>query len=174
MMKVYIYNNSNNDNPTYANRYDAGCDVRADFSRVSPDNPIKIYGGGGITFPNEVYSKTMLRLEPGARALIPTGIYTAIPKGYEIQVRPRSGWALKKGIGMCNSIGTIDSGYRSEIGVILINHGLEDVWIEDGERIAQFVLNKVEHIDWEEVNNLKELTEIGTDRGGGFGSSGTK
>lgn len=173
-MKVQIYNNSNNKNPEYQNLYDAGCDVRADFSRISPENPIKIYGGGGITFPNEVYNKTMLRLEPGSRALIPTGIYTAIPEGYEIQVRPRSGWALKKGLGMCNSIGTIDSGYRSEIGVIIINHGLEDVWIEDGERIAQFVLNKVEHIDWENVTNLQELVRIGTDRCGGFGSTNTK
>ncbi len=171
-MKVLIYNNSNNSLPNYANIGDAGCDVRADFSRISPENPIKLYGAGEITFPGEGHPLTILRLAPGSRALIPTGLYTAIPEGYEIQVRPRSGWALKHGATIPNSPGTIDSGYRLEIGVILINSGLEDLYIEDGERIAQFVLNKVERIDWEEVKHLSDLT--GNDRGGGFGSSGRK
>lgn len=171
-MKVQIFNNSDNGNPKYSNPTDAGCDVRADFSRISPDNPIKIYGEGGIVFAGEAHPLTMLRLEPGSRALIPTGIYTAIPEGYEIQVRPRSGWALKKGLTVLNTPGTIDSAYRSEIGVILINLGVETVWIEDKERIAQFVLNKVEHIDWETVSSIAALT--GPNRNSGFGGTGTK
>lgn len=171
-MKVQIYNNSNNKCPEYQNNGDAGCDVRADFSRVSPDNPIKVFGGGEIIFAGDGHPITMLRLEPGSRALIPTGIHTSIPEGYEIQVRPRSGWALKKGLTIINTPGTVDQNYRAEIGVILINLGLEDVWIEDGERIAQFVLNKVEHIDWEPVKSITDLS--GEDRGGGFGSTNTK
>ena len=91
-----------------------------------------------------------------------------IPEGYEIQVRPRSGLALKKGVELSNSPGTIDADYRSEIGVILKNGGLDTIWIEDGERICQFVLNKVERIDWNIVESLDK-----TERNGGFGSTGT-
>lgn len=173
-MKVYIYNNSNNNIPQYQNVSDAGCDVRADFSRISPENLIKVYGHHEIIFYNEANRKTTLRMAPGSRALIPTGLYIAIPEGYEIQVRPRSGWALKNGLTVLNTPGTIDSGYRNEIGVILINNGLDDVWIEDGERIAQFVLNKVEHIEWDKVSSLQILTDIGLNRGGGFGSTNIK
>ena len=118
-MIVPIYNNSNNKNPEYTcptdagcdlradfSRVspdnplptDAGCDLRADFSRVSPDNPLKIYGDGGIIFAGEGHPLTMLRLEPMARTVIPTGIFGAIPEGYEVQVRPRSGMAIKKGL----------------------------------------------------------------------------
>lgn len=155
--------------PKYETPQSAGCDVRADFSRVSPQNPIKLFGDGEIIFAGESHSLTMLRLEPGSRALIPTGIFTAIPEGYEIQVRPRSGLALKKGLSVLNTPGTVDADYRAEIGVILINHSKETVWIEDGERIAQFVLNKVEQIDWEIVDSLNE-----TERKGGFGSTNNK
>lgn len=111
----------------------------------------------------------MLRLDPGSRALIPTGLFTAIPDGYEIQVRPRSGLSLKKGLTCANCVGTIDADYRNEIGVILINLGNEEAWIESGERVAQFVLNKVERIDWNIVETLDE-----TERHGGFGHTGTK
>lgn len=155
--------------PKYETPQSAGCDVRADFSRVSPQNPIKLFGDGEIIFAGESHPLTMLRLEPGSRALIPTGIFTAIPEGYEIQVRPRSGLALKKGLSVLNTPGTVDADYRAEIGVILINHSKETVWIEDGERIAQFVLNKVEQIDWEIVDSLNE-----TERKGGFGSTNNK
>lgn len=155
--------------PKYETPQSAGCDVRADFSRVSPQNPIKLSGDGEIIFAGESHPLTMLRLEPGSRALIPTGIFTAIPEGYEIQVRPRSGLALKKGLSVLNTPGTVDADYRAEIGVILINHSKETVWIEDGERIAQFVLNKVEQIEWEIVDSLNE-----TERKGGFGSTNNK
>ena len=112
----------------------------------------------------------MLRLEPGSRALIPTGIYTTIPEGYEVQIRPRSGLALKQGITVLNTPGTIDVGYRLEWGIILINLGTETVWIEDGERIAQAVLNKFEQIEWV-PSNLEDIRNIGIDRKGGFGST---
>ena len=169
MMKVKLINKSNNANPKYETPQSAGCDVRADFSRVSPQNPIKLFGDGEIIFAGESHPLTMLRLDPGSRALIPTGIFTAIPEGYEIQVRPRSGLALKKGLSVLNTPGTVDADYRAEIGVILINHGKETVWIEDWERIAQFVLNKVEQIEWEVVDSLNE-----TERKGGFGSTNNK
>lgn len=166
MQTVKVINRSNNQLPKYETKGAAGLDVRADFSRVTPQNPIKIYGDGEIIFKGESHATTMLRLEPGSRALIPTGLFTAIPEGYEIQVRPRSGLALKKGVEISNAPGTIDADYRSEIGVILKNGGLETLWIENGERIAQFVLNKVEQINWEEVESLDK-----TERNGGFGST---
>ena len=168
-MKVQVINKSNNNLPQYETPSSAGLDVRADFSRVTPQNPIKLFGDGEIIFKGDNHSVTMLRLEPGSRALIPTGLFTAIPEGYEIQVRPRSGLSLKKALTCANCVGTIDADYRNEIGVIIINLGQEAAWIEDGERIAQFVLNKVERIDWEEVETLNETT-----RKGGFGHTGTK
>ena len=168
-MKVQVINKSNNNLPQYETPASAGLDVRADFSRVTPQNPIKLFGDGEIIFKGDNHSVTMLRLEPGSRALIPTGLFTAIPEGYEIQVRPRSGLSLKKALTCANCVGTIDADYRNEIGVIIINLGQETAWIEDGERIAQFILNKVERIDWEEVETLNETT-----RKGGFGHTGTK
>ena len=102
------------------------------------------------------------------RALIPTGIKMAIPEGYEVQIRPRSGLALKHGIGMVNSIGTIDSDYRGEIGAIIVNLSKEPYTIQPQERIGQLVLNKVEQIEWEVVEKLSE-SERGS---GGFGSTG--
>lgn len=168
-MIVNVINKSNNNLPKYETSGSSGVDVRADFSRVSIDNPIKVWGDTEIIFKGETHSTTLLRLDPGARALIPTGLFTAIPEGYEIQVRPRSGLALKSGLTVLNTPGTIDASYRNEIGVILINHGTESVWIEDGERIAQFVLAKVDTIEWNVVSSLDE-----TDRIGGFGSTGTK
>ena len=168
-MKIAVINKSNNDLPKYETTGSSGVDVRADFSNVSISNPIKVWGDAEIIFAGDKHEKTLLRLDPGARALIPTGIFTAIPEGYEIQVRPRSGLALKKGLTVLNTPGTVDASYRNEIGIILINHGLETVWIEDGERIAQFVLAKVDTIEWDVVNFLDE-----TDRTGGFGSTGVK
>lgn len=168
-MKIAVINKSNNNLPKYETTGSSGVDVRADFSNVSVSNPIKVWGDAEIIFAGDKHEKTLLRLDPGARALIPTGIFTAIPEGYEIQVRPRSGLALKKGLTVLNTPGTVDASYRNEIGIILINHGLETVWIEDGERIAQFVLAKVDTIEWDVVNFLDE-----TDRTGGFGSTGVK
>ena len=159
-MKVQIINLSNNKLPQYETSGASGMDVRADFSRVSSDNLLKVYGPA---YWNGSYKS--LRLAPGSRALIPTGLKVAIPQGYEIQIRPRSGLALKEGVSMVNCIATIDSDYRGEMGVIVINHGLEDIVIENGERIAQLILAKVETCEWEEVESLDE-----TNRGdGGFG-----
>ena len=109
-------------------------------------------------------------LAPGERRVIPTGLTIAVPTGYEAQVRPRSGLALKQGLSIPNAPGTIDSDYRGEVGVILINLGQAPVTIERGMRIAQLVLAKVEQLAWESVTSLDE-TARGT---GGFGSTGVK
>lgn len=107
-------------------------------------------------------------LKPLQRCLVPTGLYMALPEGYEAQVRPRSGLALKRGVTVLNSPGTIDADYRGEIGVILVNLSAEDFVIEDGERIAQMVLARHEQVQWETVEVLSE-----TERGaGGFGHTG--
>lgn len=140
-MVVRVINKSNNELPSYETISSAGCDVRS------------------------IHSAT---INPGDRLLVKTGLYVEIPIGYEIQVRPRSGLAFSKGITVLNTPGTIDADYRGEIGVILINHGHEQVYLEDGERIGQLVLNKVEQIEWEPVLALAD-TSRGT---GGFGSTG--
>jgi dUTP pyrophosphatase len=109
-----------------------------------------------------------LSLEPGERALIPTGLALAIPAGYEVQVRPRSGLALKHGITVLNAPGTIDSDYRGEVGIILINHGQNAFEVRRGERVAQLVVSRVVQV---ELNVVKELSD--TERGtGGFGHTG--
>lgn len=168
-MKVNVVTITPNPLPQYETPKSAGMDIRADFSRVTPESPIKAWGNAEIIFAGEHHEKTLLRLDPGARALIPTGLFSAIPEGYEVQLRPRSGLAIKKGLNLINCIGTIDSDYRQEWGVPVVNQGLETIWIEDGERICQAVLNKVEKIEWVQVESLDE-----TERAGGFGSTGTK
>jgi dUTP pyrophosphatase len=111
-----------------------------------------------------------LTLKPGERALVPTGLAIALPQGFEAQVRPRSGLAVKHGVTVLNAPGTIDCDYRGEVKVPLINHGHEDFIIARGDRIAQMVVAAVTRIDWKEVANLDD-----TARGaGGFGSSGTR
>ena len=168
-MKVNVVTITPNPLPQYETPKSAGMDIRADFSRVTPENPIKAWGNAEIIFAGERHAKTLLRLDPGARALIPTGLFSAIPEGYEIQLRPRSGLAIKKGLSLINTPGTIDADYRNEWHVPVVNLGFEAVWIEDGERICQAVLNKVEKIEWVQVESLDE-----TERAGGFGSTGTK
>ncbi len=116
----------------------------------------------------DLYSTEDYVLKPGQRVLVSTGLSMAIPKGYEGQVRPKSGLALRKGITTCNNPGTIDSGYRGEIGVIAINHGTEEFKIEKGTKIAQMIFNKVEEAKFEEVNEL-DSTKRGEK---GFGSTG--
>lgn len=138
-MEVEVINISKNPLPQYARTGDAGMDV---FANVEEAVVIKA----------------------GERALIPTGLKVGIPVGYEIQVRPRSGLALKKGITVLNTPGTIDTGYRNEVGVILMNHSNEDFIVNPGDKIAQIVLKKFETIEWKEVEELG-----GYDRGGGFG-----
>ncbi len=142
-MKVRIINNSSNDLPSYQTGASAGMDLRAQL-----EEPVL--------------------LKPLERAVIGTGLYMELPKGYEAQVRPRSGLAARRGITVLNSPGTIDADYRGEIGVILVNISDQDVLIEHGERIAQMVISRYEQAHWEEVEVLSE-TERGS---GGFGSTG--
>ena len=107
-------------------------------------------------------------LQPGERRLIPTGISVAIPEGFEGQIRPRSGLAIQKGVGVVNAPGTIDADYRGEIGVVLINFGQEPFSIRNGDRIAQMIVARVFRADFEEVENLPPTSR----QGGGFGHTG--
>lgn len=169
-MQVKVINLSKNPLPKYETDKAAGLDVRADLSRFTPQNLPKLFGDCELIYEGNGHPKAMVRLGVGSRILVPTGLKVAIPEGYEIKVRPRSGLALKKGITVLNTPGCVDSDFRGEIGVILINHGTEPFWFEDGERIAQFTLEKVEHIDWEEVTEL-DTTSRNSE---GFGTTGTK
>ena len=142
-MKVQIINQSKHPLPQYATEQSAGMDLRANL-----DEPVV--------------------MKPLERCLIPTGLYISLPKGFEAQVRPRSGLAIKQGIGVLNSPGTIDADYRGEIRVILVNLSSEPFTIQDGERIAQMVIARHEQVEWEQVDVLDE-----TERGaGGFGHTG--
>jgi dUTP pyrophosphatase len=142
-MQVKIVNKSKNELPAYSTAFSAGMDLRANL-----DEPVV--------------------LKPLERKLVPTGLFIELPQGYEAQVRPRSGLALKKGITVLNTPGTIDADYRGEIGVILINLSNEDFVIENGERICQMVIAAHETVEWDLVEVLEE-----TERGaGGFGHTG--
>jgi len=144
-MKVKVINKSKHELPAYATIQSAGMDLRANL-----DEPVTLH--------------------PLERRLIPTGIYIGLPIGYEAQVRPRSGLALKHGITVCNTPGTVDADYRGEIGVVLINLSNEDFVVNDGERIAQMVIAKHERAEWDVVDVLDE-----TERGmGGYGHTGVK
>lgn len=145
MITVKVINNSNNSLPKYATIDSAGLDLRANISE-----PIVI--------------------KPLERKLIPTGLYISLPKGYEMQIRPRSGMAIKHGITCINTPGTIDSDYRGEIGVGLINLSNEPFTVNPGDRISQGVLNKVEQINWVEVSILDETERAS----GGYGHTGIK
>lgn len=144
-MTVKIVNKSSNPIPEYGTAHSAGMDIRA-------------------FLPEPVL------LKPLERRLIPTGLYIELPIGYEAQIRPRSGLALKKGITVLNTPGTIDADYRGEIGIILINLSADEVIIESGERICQMIVSRHDVVRWEEVEILAE-----SDRGeGGFGHTGVK
>ena len=142
-MNIQIINKSKHPLPAYATELSAGMDIRANLS-------------------------ASVTLKPLERCLISTGLYIALPKGYEAQIRPRSGLAIKKGITVLNSPGTIDADYRGEICIILVNLSAEPFVIEDGERIAQMVIARHEQAEWTEVQTLDE-TERGS---GGFGHTG--
>ena len=144
-MKIKIVNNSKHKLPTYETNASAGVDLRANL-------------------------ETPIIVKPLERNLIPTGLFIELPVGYEAQIRPRSGLAIKKGITLLNSPGTIDADYRGEIKIILANISNEEFIVNDGERIAQMVIAKHEQAEWIEVEELEE-TSRGT---GGFGSTGTK
>jgi dUTP pyrophosphatase len=144
-MKIKIVNKSGNKLPEYATKYSAGMDLHA--------------------FINEP-----VILRPFERKLIPTGLFIELPKGYEAQIRPRSGLAIKNGITILNTPGTIDSDYRGEIGIIMINLSNEDFTVNNGDRICQMIISKHEAITWECVNEVNR-----TGRGkGGFGHTGKK
>lgn len=136
---------------------------------LNPNNFLPKYetpDSSGIDLKASIYAE--MTVDPGERILVPTGLKMAIPSGYECQIRPRSGLALKKGITVLNTPGTIDASFRGEIGVIIINHSNDTFTINPGDRIAQAVFSKVEHVELEEVNELDE-----TERGeGGFGHTG--
>ena len=159
--------------PNYETPASAGMDVRANFDNIVEkflfNTTIKEHENVRIDVNGETHHLIeSITINPGGRALIPTGLRVAIPEGYEIQVRPRSGLALKNGITLLNTPGTIDADYRGDIGVIIINHGTEPFIIKAGDRIGQIVLNKVEKIEWQQVDTLPD-----TIRGeGGFGSTG--
>lgn len=145
MLNVQIINKSKHPLPAYATGQSAGMDIRANLNEP-------------------------MVLAPMQRCLVPTGLYIALPEGFEAQIRPRSGLALKKGITVLNSPGTIDADYRGEICIILINLSAEEFVIEDGERIAQMVIARHEQAQWQPVEVLDE-----TERGaGGFGHTGKK
>lgn len=142
-VQVKIINQSNNPEPEYATLGSSGMDIRANLEQP-------------------------LHIQSMERLMVPTGLFVEIPQGYEIQIRPRSGMAIKQGITCLNTPGTIDADYRGEIKVILINLSHEPQVIQKGDRIAQMVLQKVERIEWKKTDQLNE-----TDRGsGGFGSTG--
>ena len=144
-MEIKIVNRSRHSLPDYATIHSAGMDLRANL-----ENPVV--------------------LKPLERSLIPTGIYIQLPNGYEAQIRPRSGLAIKHGISIVNAPGTIDADYRGEIKVILANLSNEAFTINDGERICQMIVAKHERVEWVEVDELDE-----TERGdGGFGHTGKK
>lgn len=145
MLNVQIINKSKHPLPAYATELSAGMDIRANL-----DKPMV--------------------LAPMQRCLVPTGLYIALPAGFEAQIRPRSGLALKKGITVLNSPGTIDADYRGEICIILVNLSADEFVIENGERIAQMVIARHEQAVWQQVDILDE-----TERGaGGFGHTGKK
>lgn len=142
-MKIKIVNSSHHPLPQYATPLSAGLDLRANLD-------------------------ALITLQPMERRLVPTGLRIALPEGYEAQVRPRSGLALKHGITLLNTPGTIDADYRGEIGVIMVNLSTEPFTIADGERIAQLVIARYEQAEWLETDALDE-----TERGeGGFGHTG--
>ena len=144
-MKVKVINRSHHPLPEYATTASAGLDLRANL-----DSPVT--------------------LQPLERKLIPTGLYIALPEGCEAQIRPRSGLALKHGISLLNTPGTIDADYGGEIGVILVNISNEPFEVRDGERIAQMVIARYEQVEWEPAESL-DATERGA---GGFGPTGRK
>ena len=142
-LSIKIVNLSGNPDPEYGSEHAAGMDIRA-------------------------YLPEKINIFPGEIKLIPTGIYIQLPVGFEAQIRPRSGLALKQGITVLNTPGTIDADYRGEVGIIMINHGKNAVKIENGERICQMIIARHEKVEWENVDALTE-----TKRGeGGFGHTG--
>lgn len=142
-MKVRIVNKSTNEVPAYSTEHSAGMDVCA-------------------------FIEKEIIVKPLERKLISTGLYLEIPIGYEAQIRPRSGLAIKEGLTILNTPGTIDADYRGEVGIIVINLSDKDICIRNGERICQMIINKVEHIEWVQVEEINDTIRSE----GGFGHTG--
>ena len=163
MQTVKVFNSSNNKLPEYSDKGSSGVDLRANIESIK-DNKFLF---------DAFIKEDCLIINPGGRALIPTGLHVSFDNNYEIQIRDRSGLALKNGIIVTNGIGTIDASYRGDIGVILTNTGSKAFTVHQGDRIAQAVLCPVSKIFWQEVNTIEDLDS--SDRGeGGFGHSGLK
>lgn len=145
-LKIKVINKSHHPLPEYETHEAAGMDVRA----YLPDGPVT--------------------LKPGERALIGTGLYMQLPSGYECQIRPRSGLALRHGLSIVNSPGTVDADYRGEIGIILINLGQEDYIVNDGDRICQMVIKQYTHVEWEPTHRLDRTKR----EDGKFGHTGVE
>ncbi|MDE7403294.1 MAG: dUTP diphosphatase [Muribaculaceae bacterium] len=145
-VEIKIINKSHHPLPAYGTFEAAGMDVRA----YLPEGPVT--------------------LKPGGRKLLGTGLFMQLPEGYECQIRPRSGLALRNGITIMNSPGTVDADYRGEVGIILVNLGQEDFTVNDGDRICQMVIKQYSHVKWEEVKELDHTKR----EDGGFGHTGTK
>lgn len=164
-MIVNVIKKTTNELPKFETAGAAGCDLRADLWELKTK----------FLFNAEVQRNKDLEIEsvtihPGGRALIPTGLHIELPVGYEARIQPRSGLALKQGISIVNSPGCIDSDYRGDIGVILINHGQESFDVKQGDRIAQMIVSPVVQFTWNEVESLDETTRNSE----GFGTTGTK
>lgn len=165
-MKVQVVKNTSNELPKYETALSAGMDLRAELKLIDP----KFLFNARLVQKMDSNYPNYLIIEPGGRALIPTGLHISLPIGYEARIQPRSGLALKKGVTCLNSPGCIDADYRGDIGVILINHGFDEFIVEQGDRIAQMIVSKVETVEWEQVKDL-DITERGE---GGFGSTKIK
>ncbi len=165
-VKVPVINKSNNPLPAYAdNGFNSGCDARANLRGLQEKF---MFSAKIVRGAHDVID--CIRIEPGGRALIPTGLFVAIPAGYEIQVRPRSGLSLNYAVTIVNTPGTIDASYRGEIGIILENRGTKTFDVHQGDKICQLVLKEVPIIEWVPVESLDE-----TARGeGGFNSTGVQ
>ena len=172
-IKVQIYSESGNSLPDYSTELSAGFDIRADLTKINSKEDL--IGNGCYSFRiDEDGNKEIELFTQGGRVLVKSGLFVAVPDGYEVQIRPRSGLALMHGITMANSPGTIDADYRGDIGLIVLNtDSVRSYVIKDGERLAQGVLNEVKQCAWETVENVEDLGK--TDRGaGGYGHTGTK
>ena len=161
ILHVNVINESNNELPKYESIQAAGMDARANLQGIHIKQLYNAYRSGDDVV-----------LCPGGRVLIPTGIHVKLLPGYELQVRPRSGLALKNGITVLNTPGTVDADYRGDIGVILINHGTENFTIHHGDRIAQFVVTEVKHVGWIPVDSFDD--EFIDRNSEGFGTTGVK
>lgn len=155
MKTVKIVNKSNNPLPKFETEKAAGMDLRASFKYVTPETPLKVFGDTEIILGDSTH-KTLLRLEPGARAIIPTDMYITVPDNHFCAIYPRSGLAIKRGLNLINGVGILDADYTGNMGIPVTNQGLETVWIEDGERIAQMIIQPYINFEWKEVDSLTE------------------